>query len=150
MHFKTLLLFILVSTFCNSQNRIQFQYDAYGNQIQRKICINCPARPANENSYKSAEDIEEKDFIDEIESIRISYYPNPVKEELYIKWNNVEGNKLVGIELYTLNGQVLKKIENLKSDELIILPFRDYAVGYYNLMLIYSNTESKLVKIIKQ
>ena len=35
----------------------------------------------------------------------ISYYPNPVREELYLKWELVNENKVSSIEVFSINSK---------------------------------------------
>jgi len=144
--FTFLFLFVFGLSFgqITQTKRIQFSYDTAGNQIQRVICTNCAAKNAN---YKNENDITDNDLQEEN---KVLYYPNPVLEELYIKCENIDDNKVLSIELYTMNGQLLKQFTVLNNDELAKINFRDYPAGYYNVLLKYSNGEKKDLKIIKQ
>ena len=90
MKLKLLSLFMLVSLFTQAQ-KIRFEYDAAGNQIQRKWCPSCLSRNAQE-TYKEVSNLEETDMQKFFPEDVISYYPNPVKEELFLKWKLVEDN----------------------------------------------------------
>jgi hypothetical protein len=145
---KILVLFLFAFGISFGQtNRIQFSYDEAGNQIQRKICPNCPAKNATDADYKNEETVTEKDMI---EDEKVYYYPNPVREELYIKWKNTDGKELTEIKLYSMQGQELKRITDVKAIELAKIGFMDYPTGYYNIVLEYSNGEKKDLKIVKQ
>lgn len=119
-------------------HKINFYYDAAGNQTKRDICINC-ARPSAL--------LTETDFIvDE----KISYYPNPVKEELYINWKNKE-NKIVSyLEFYNLNGQLLLNINDLKNTETTTVNFQNYPEGIYLVNINFENGTKQTLKIVKK
>ena len=63
--------------------KIVFEYDAAGNQIQRYICPSCNAK-LNQDVKEIAE-LKEEDLQKFFPEDVISYYPNPVKEQLYLK-----------------------------------------------------------------
>lgn len=68
-----------------SQNKILFEYDTAGNQIQRVLCINCePGRGRIAQNKKEITELTSEDLIKTYPGDLISYYPNPVKEELYL------------------------------------------------------------------
>ena len=140
----TLLLF-LTCYFSNAQNRILFSYDAAGNQTRRVICLYCPTSKQITDLSKLTED----DLIKSDVSDQIYYYPNPVKEELYVKWILVEDKKVETISVYNLNGALLQQFKNLNTNNLQIIPFSTYPQGIYTVMLFYNNGEEKSLKIVK-
>ena len=147
MKLKLLSLFMLVSLFTQAQ-KIRFEYDAAGNQIQRKWCPSCLSRNAQE-TYKEVSNLEETDMQKFFPEDVISYYPNPVKEELFLKWELIDENKVSSIDVITLNGQLLRTIkENLNQNSLNI-SFQEYPTGVYFISLNYTNGDQKNIKIIK-
>ncbi|WP_306354221.1 T9SS type A sorting domain-containing protein [Flavobacterium sp. '19STA2R22 D10 B1'] len=148
---KILFLFMFAYGMTYSQTTaLQFNYDSAGNQITRKICINCMLLGDTFEKYETLETISEDDYFKEDISLGISYYPNPVVEELYIKWENTRENQVISITLFSMNGQQIKMTNNLQNVELSSINFRDYSIGHYNLVMLYSNGEKKTLKIIKQ
>lgn len=143
-----LTLFCFYGLLSNAQ-KIRFEYDAAGNQIQRKWCTNCFPKNAQE-IYKEVSNVEESDFQKFFPEDVISYYPNPVKEELFLKWNLINENEVLSIVLYTLNGQVLKTINNNLSQNSLVISFQEYPVGVYYLSLNYINGDQKSIKIVKR
>lgn len=143
--------FLFFSIIVNSQsaNRIKFSYDSAGNQERRFICL-CSAKTNNDSIYKTIETIVEEDLVKDTEFEQISYYPNPVREELYVKWANNINNPVIALEVYSLTGQLLRSYTNLKDVEMTSVAFQDYPIGYYNLLLVYADGERKLLKIVKQ
>ncbi len=145
MNKKFIIIFIFVVGFSFAQvKRIQFSYDITGNQTQRVICPNCPAKNTN---YLNEQTLLDKDLIQEN---NILYYPNPVREELYLKWKTIDNNDVISIEIYSMTGQQLKKIVDVKNEEINTINFSEYPSGYYNLMLVYSNGDKKDLKIVKK
>jgi Secretion system C-terminal sorting domain len=141
------LLFSISSSF-GQIRRIQFTYDGAGNQIKREICSNCAAKNAKDSDYKNVETVTEKDLIEE--DVNISYYPNPVREELYVKWK-IETEKTVKtIEVYSMTGQMLKSYNNLETSDITSISFQTYPQGLYNVKVLYSNGDNKTLKIVKK
>ena len=143
-----LILFLTISCFSFAQ-KIKFTFDAAGNQTKRAICTNCAARNANDTYYKNEATVTKEDLLpSDIE--KISYYPNPVREELYVKWENLTNNFVNQIDIYSITGQLMKTYENLKGFDTTTISFQPYPEGFYNLVLNYTNGEAKTLKIIKQ
>lgn len=119
--------------------KIIFSYDIEGNQIERKFCYGCTSKTASPAPIEiiSAEDI-------------ISYYPNPVKEELYLKWELIKDNTVSAINVFGLNGQILKSYSGLTKTNSKNITFQNYPTGVYAVVLMCSNGEQKSIKIIKQ
>lgn len=140
--FKTVLLFFII-TFSFAQKRIQFQYDVMGNQIERVICSNCSSRAPIDKP-------KEEDFIKNEISADIQYYPNPVKEDLYLKWTNKTDANIESIELHNVTGQILLKEAQEKNKSETIFNFSQYPQGMYLLVFIYTNGEIESIKILKQ
>ncbi|WP_291135317.1 T9SS type A sorting domain-containing protein [Flavobacterium sp. UBA7663] len=147
MKLKLFVLFMLVSLFTQAQ-KIRFEYDDAGNQIQRKWCPSCLSRNAQE-TYKEISNLEETDMQKFFPEDVISYYPNPVKEELFLKWELVDENKVSSIDVFTLNGQVLRTIKENLSQNSLVISFQEYPIGVYFLSLNYTNGDQKNIKIIK-
>jgi hypothetical protein len=146
-----LLLFLGFTLFSQAQapNKIIFEYDLAGNQTLRELCISC-----NKAGYKTKPPIEiaalkEEDFQKFSPEDVISYYPNPVKEELYLKWELVTDKAVATIYLYALNGQVLKAYNNLEKNNTLNIPFLNYPKGTYLVILVYNDGEQKTIKIVK-
>ena len=144
---------LLLTIFCfygllSNAQKIRFEYDAAGNQIQRKWCPGCLSRNSNE-VYKDISKLEDSDLQKFFPEDVISYYPNPVKEELYLKWDLINDNKVSSIEVFTLNGQSLKSIKENLAENSQMISFSDYPVGVYFITLNYINGEQKSIKIVK-
>lgn len=147
---KILFVLLLVVNTVQSQIRIKFRYDSAGNQTERYICISgCAEKMAKDSIFKTKKTLVEGDLIQDEEYEQIKYYPNPVLEELYVKWQNTNENNITQIQLYSLNGQLIKQFDDLKDKEVYTILFYNYPEGYYNLVLIYNNGERKTLKIVK-
>jgi UPF0288 family protein (methanogenesis marker protein 3) len=134
-------LFLITPLLSFSQDKILFNYDQAGNQILREICINCSSK----TSTKTKEELKDDDFliVDQI-----SYYPNPVLEELYLKWELVPEKKVVEIQLISISGKTLQTYTP-KSTE-ISINFQNYTTGLYLVQFTYNNDERKVIKIVKR
>jgi hypothetical protein len=144
----TLLLFVAYTSF--GQTRVSFDYDNSGNQTHRWICVSCGARIANDTIIKTIETLTESDMIKDEQNTQISYYPNPVVEELYVKWINDDGNFVSSIELYSMAGQRMKSYDHLERTDTAVISFQNYPQGFYNLILVYAKGEKKMLKIVKK
>lgn len=149
-----LLILFLFSIASNAQsNKMTFNYDLAGNQTTRVLCLSgCTSKTSSQSKekLKEIEAIVDEDLKKFFTGDVISYYPNPVKEELYLKWQQSEGNYVSSIVVYGLNGQILKtysKTENINTQN---ISFQSYPTGIYMIVLVYSNGEEKTIKIIKQ
>jgi hypothetical protein len=149
---KTFTLFLLLASFmynAQAQDRITFTYDNAGNQIQRSLCLNCTSSKIKNAKPKEVTALKEQDLQKFFPEDIISYYPNPVKEELYLKWEFKDENLVNSIQLYGLNGQLLKSYSGLDKANSQTIPFQNYPSGVYIIVLLYSNGEQKNIKIIK-
>ncbi|MFB9109350.1 T9SS type A sorting domain-containing protein [Flavobacterium gyeonganense] len=147
---KLLFLLLLFSLSVKSQNqtKIKFSYDTAGNQTSRILCVNCP--PETGKQVKEIEAIVEED-LEKIEGEdMISYYPNPVKEELYLKWELTDDNYVTSIQLFSLTGQVLKTFQGTKNTNTQNILFQSYPSGVYVILVNYKSGTPKSFKIIKQ
>ena len=145
---KLLFITLLFCTTITNAQKIRFDYDSAGNQVLRTWCLYCPSRTANQ-PVKEIAKLDESDFQKFFPEDVISYYPNPVKEELYLKWDLINDNKVSSIDVFTLNGQVLKSIKENLSQNSLLISFREYPIGVYFLNLNYTNGEQKSIKIVK-
>ena len=148
---KKLLLFsfFIALTITSSAQRIKFDYDVAGNQTRRFICLNCLARVANTIPKEIAE-LKEEDLLKFSSEDVISYYPNPVKEEQYLKWELNNENKVSTIQLFSLSGQLLHTYNDMEKENTKNIPFQDYPQGTYLVLLNYSNGEQKSITILKK
>lgn len=146
---KTLLILLLIWGLSSNAQKINFEYDVVGNQILRTYCPNCNSRIPQENlketSELTTEDLQ-KFFPEDV----ISYYPNPVKEELFLKWELINDNKVLDINVYNPSGQLVDAYGNLEKVDSKSFSFVDYPVGLYLIVLNYSNGEQKSITIIKK
>lgn len=142
--------------FSQAQDKIIFEYDAAGNQTKRELClsINCTKVgktkvPQESLAPKEITALKEEDLQKFSPEDVISYYPNPVKEELYLKWELVADRAVSGILLYGINGQVVKTYDHLEKSNNLNIPFFNYPTGTYLVVLLYSGGEQKTIKIVK-
>jgi len=147
----TLILFG-ITIFSNAQQKITFNYDAAGNQILRELCLtgcNPLAKPTKEE-VKEIEALVDEDLLKFSEQDTFSYYPNPVKEELYIKWELKDGNYVSSIQVFSATGQLLRTYQLMDRNDSQNVPFQEYSTGIYLVVLVYNSGEQKTIKIIKQ
>jgi hypothetical protein len=132
-----------------AQNKIVFEYDDAGNQKTRYLCLSCPATTGKKANPKEIAALKEEDLQKFSPEDVISYYPNPVKEELYLKWELVANKAVSSILLYGINGQVVKTYDHLEKSNNLNIPFFNYPTGTYLVVLLYSGGEQKTIKIVK-
>lgn len=148
--YKLLLIFLFgYLPTMNAQNKITFNYDSSGNQIIRKLCINCQTGKTVDE-VKEIEAITDQDLSNFSAEDYFSYYPNPVKEELYLKWNLETDNQINSVYIYNINGTTLQSFLNLNKVQSLNIPFQNYPLGVYIISLSYTNGDQKTIKIIKQ
>ncbi|WP_264542230.1 MULTISPECIES: T9SS type A sorting domain-containing protein [Flavobacterium] len=143
-----ILLLILIGSISHAQ-KLSFQYDSAGNQIVRQLCLSCSSK-TSETPPKEVSELQNEDLKKFSPEDVISYYPNPVKEQLYLKWDLINNIKVVSINLYSLTGQLIKTFKNLENENSYVVSFYDLPDNVYSLNLVYSNGEQKPIKIIKK
>ncbi len=143
------LSFLFSVLFASAQDKISFTYDTAGNQTKRElVCVTCP--PLVGKKAKAIEEITHEDLIKSDVSDQISYYPNPVAQELYLKWELVNDKTVSAIQVYSISGQILQNYPTARDAENAVIGFQNYPQGYYLLTLSYDNGEQKTIKIVKQ
>lgn len=142
---KNLLLLLFCFSLNGIAQSINFEYDAAGNQIKR-FYMN-PGKNSGE-PIKEYEDLKDEDLRKFFPEDVISYYPNPVKDELYLEWELVNDNKVLSIDIYNINGQLIKHIKNLSKNKTIV-SFREFTSGTYLVNLNYATGDQKSITIIK-
>lgn len=144
-----LILLFHFSILVSAQQKITFSYDSSGNQINRELCLSCTSKKVEE-SPKEIEALVEDDLLKFSPQDVISYYPNPVKEELYLQWQLTPDNYVSSIHVYNVTGQVLRTYQGNESINSLNIPFQSYPSGVYLVLLSYKNGGEKTIKIIKQ
>lgn len=143
-------LLLWVSIFCNAQDKILFDYDEAGNQIKRELCLNCTKPNYRTTESKEITALNEDDLQKFFPEDAISFYPNPVKEELYIKWELTENKSVSSVRLFDLNGREMRYFKYLENLTSLNIPFLNYPTGTYLVVLAYNDGEQKNIKIVKQ
>lgn len=148
MKYIVTILFFGTFFLSSAQDKILFSYDSTtGNQIVRSLCLNCQTtgKPAKETSEITNEDLLKFSSEDVI-----SYYPNPVREELYLKWELTDSNFVTAIQITGIKGQLLKTYNVSGNVNSLNIPFQSYPSGVYVVSLAYKNGDHKTIKIIKK
>jgi hypothetical protein len=142
-----LILFLKITcVFSQTQGKLQFSYDAAGNQTNRHYISVSKMKTINTKEIKN---LTPENLMTAEQYKDIKYYPNPVNADLYIKWSNDTSQYVNSIVLYNMTGQEIKRIDNLEGFDSSSISFDQFPVGYYNLELLYSNGEKKTLKIIR-
>jgi hypothetical protein len=146
-----LVVMILFSMAIQAQpKKITFEYDKAGNQTKRELCLTCTAKKANATPPKEIAAVTEEDLEKFFPEDVLSYYPNPVREELYLKWELGNDNYVKALQVYNFNGQALKSYSLSERENTQTIPFQSYPAGVYLIVLEYSNGDQKTIKIIKK
>ena len=142
--------FLFIVLICFGTNKLKaqqlsFQYDNAGNQIVREwICVNCP-RISSVDTYD-----QQLLNTDHLKDHKLSAYPNPLTEVLYVKWWNEDDVSLTSIEVYSLNGTRLFYEKFSSQQNQTSISFLNLAAGTYILRALYSNKKLETLKLIKQ
>ena len=150
--FVVCLFFVSFFGICQvtTADRVLFNYDISGNQTIRKLCFPCNQNRSSNEVRKEISQLEEKDLLKFFPEDVISYYPNPVQEELYLKWELINNNAVSKIDIYSLNGQLVRSFAHLEKENSKTISFQEYPAGSYSVLLYYTNGEKKPITIIKQ
>lgn len=131
-------------------NSIAFDYDNAGNQTKRKI-IYLPRRRHRQHLVPdSPMTVGENQLIPADEYKDLSYYPNPVNSQLYVKWSDQKGEDMQTMELYNVEGKLMHSYPNQSDKDNATVNFWEYPQGIYELKLMYRGGETKTLKIVKQ
>jgi hypothetical protein len=145
------VVMILFSLCIQAQpKKITFEYDGAGNQTKRELCLQCTSKKSNTSPPKEIAAVTEEDLEKFFPEDVLSYYPNPVREELYLKWELSNDNYVKALRVYNFNGQALKSYSPSERDNTQTIPFQSYPSGVYLIVLEYSNGDEKTIKIIKK
>lgn len=153
---KTLLLLVsclFVSSVLLGQDfKIQFSYDASGNQTLRdRICANCPSARAVLVDSTFTKNLEETAELPEnIENgSKVIAYPNPVTDILTVEW--IENNKEISqITLFSGAGRQLLTRKITNSQGSVPLHFDRYPRGNYIVYVQYTDNTKQSFQIIKK
>lgn len=148
MKYYITLLVLGFTLSTNAQTKIKFSYDTAGNQVSRILCVNCP--PETGKQVKEIEALVDEDLEKFLGEDMISYYPNPVKEELYLKWDLTQDNYVTSIQVFSMTGQVLSTYQGTKNSNTQNILFQSYPSGVYVVLISYKSGDPKTIKIIKQ
>lgn len=144
-------VFLGITNFVSAQNdMLKFTYDGSGNQVQRVLCINCLSAKKVNDSIKEVSVLQEEDLQRFTPNDNISYYPNPVKQELYLQWDLTEDAQISSVAIYDMNGRQLLTADNMGKVNNKNISFQNYPKGVYAVVLRYNNGEQKSIKIIKE
>lgn len=147
-----LLQSIVSVAYCQSQN-IGFTYDPKGNMITQKV-INLPKNalpPQNSNNDNfdfSGNSDPHTCFTENINDVRVSVFPNPVKQMLNIVTEPANDASLFFIYLFTTNGEVLNTFE-IEPGKQKLIDLQSVEPGVYYLVLQYGSGKSQW-KIVKE
>jgi hypothetical protein len=144
-----LVLLCIGFSFIVSAQKISFEYDGAGNQINRTLCLTCTGKKTTVLP-KEIVAIKEEDLLKFSPEDVISYYPNPVREELYLKWELANDYYVVSLDVYSFSGQILKSYSQSNNENTQTIPFQSFASGTYLIILTYNDGNQKTIKIIKQ
>lgn len=128
-------------------NSIQLTYDTAGNQVLRNF-IYLAARPSDPSSLH--QQLSTAEMFAQSDEEDVLYYPNPVKQELTIKWMEKGNADMETIEVYDLNGRIIKTLSNQNQVDTALINFDSYPVGIYTIQLLYTGGVVKTLKIVKQ
>jgi hypothetical protein len=146
---KHYLLFILITfSLASHAQKISFTYDIAGNQTKRELTFET-GKKSNTKAIDAAA-LTEQDLQKFFPEDVLSYYPNPVREELYLKWQLTNENYVKVLIVYNFNGQKIKSYSQSSTENSLTIPFQSYPSGTYLVTLEYSNGDQKTIKIIKK
>lgn len=129
---------------------LQLQYDAAGNQtMSRLVCINCPGEPQAGGGGETP-GAEAPIILSEKTLNQLTYYPNPVTEELTLLWKNNSHRRITSVSVYTLGGKRALYASPLNLQESLVLSFSALASGLYEIVALTSDGKTEAFKILKK
>lgn len=148
---RIILLFsIIMSSYAYSQvPRLHFNYDNAGNQTKRFLTLDSFLGKESNEMFKETVELKDEDLLKFCDEDVFSYYPNPVKEQLFLKWELINNNKIVNILIFSYTGEQLRTIENLENTNSTSLSFSELPTGSYIVFLNYLNGKKESITILK-
>jgi len=148
-----LLLCLTIPIFCMAQNSltVEYDYDAAGNRISRKM-INLQSAPpvqqmAFTEDFPEVEPVEPEYFVDKIARMEMKIYPNPATERITLEISNWEDLQTGTFKLFSLNGQLLQ--EQPVHSPVTSISLAGLSKGAY-ILKVRMNNRTEDLKIIKQ
>ncbi|MFS4446117.1 T9SS type A sorting domain-containing protein [Maribacter sp. 2307UL18-2] len=154
----TLCFIVFALCFCSlaaqDEYRIQFSYDAAGNQVLRdRVCINCNSGKSEIDSTAVAaldEKLEELGLDEEnLSSSSITAYPNPVTNVLQVEWLGNE-NIVKSVLLFSGIGRKLQSKNISPKATSMGLNFSGYPPGSYFVIVQYADKTKESFQVIKK
>lgn len=129
----------------NNGYKIIFNYDTSGNQVKRYL----------DNTYSSKQNITAKDTAKSIEEkqeviSQLTYYPNPIKNELTISWSKSINSSVNTVNVFTMDSKLVKQLNASKNNQELKIPFQDVSSGIYIIKVLFTNGKQDSFKVIKE
>jgi len=145
-----LLLCFAIPLFCLAQNGliVEYDYDAAGNRISRKVINLQSAPPVQQMAI--AENFPEEEpeyFVDKIARMAMKIYPNPATERITLEISNWEDLQTGTFKLFSLSGQLLQ--EQPVHSPVTSISLAGLSKGAY-ILKVRMNNRTEDLKIIKQ
>jgi len=131
------------SPFPSSGYLIHFSYDTAGNQIKRFY------DPTNYTKQEVVAEIEAEE-IDKKSKSKLSFYPNPIENELTITWSKSENSSVRTVQVYSINSKLVRSFTSKNNSQELKLPLHNIASGMYIVKVLFSNGKEDSFKIIKK
>ena len=140
--------FIICSILSYSQDsRYDFAYDTAGNQITANRFVYFEIDPTGYVDKNVSDSDPYQKFYDED---TFSYYPNPVQEELYLKWENKEAEIISSFKLFSTSWALLKEYNSMEQERQHVISFGDYPQGFYIVQILYTDGSVKSITVVKK
>lgn len=137
-----LFLFLLCFQVNSMAQKITFEYDSMGSQINRTY--DPSGSRLSQQQAKDYDELVANDFQKFFSEDIISYYPNPVKDELFLKWEVLNNDVIDNITIYNINGLLVKEIKFIKENKTII-SFQNFNSGTFLVNLNFTSGDRKSV-----
>ena len=149
----TFFLIFAIPFLCTAQNPLprEYQYDAAGNRVVRKVLTMQLAPPApndsTENSTLNSQFSILNYFVETLAQTQIKIFPNPTTEKITMEISNLQNLQTGVFKLYNLNGQLLQErpVRSVSTEvSLAGLPAGTY------ILKVFINDKTEDWKIVKQ
>lgn len=121
-----------------------FGYDDNGNRVRREMLFT-KVEDSENNAPKEHETL--TSIVDSINSIKVSIFPNPTNDIVFVSMLGGENDQTMKADLIAMNGVVLSSITIMNTAKAIDLSGR--TPGVYLLQLTI-NQEKRVWKVIKK
>lgn len=141
-------LIFFCGTLCvYAQREYCFQYDSAGNQHSALLCLNATDETTDEELFDELPD--NLKSLENNTKVELYGAPNPATDQVGVYWQHNENGILTELAIFSINGQLMQRIDRIPPTEPYYINVSGWSAGYYFMLATFSDGAKKVFKIIK-